>query len=123
MKPSRGTYEDETRSVRSNHVDKLGTSSDVTSNDTVSLSKCTSDDIDSIHNRTFLSTFRVDFEIEVFSDTSASWSIHSNGVYFIEESDGTVFLGQIADLGNGSHGSRHGVNRFESDNLGSFARD
>lgn len=40
----------------------------------------------------------------------------------VEESDGTVLVGEIADLLDGSNRSAHGVDRLESNDLGAVRR-
>ena len=56
--------------------------------------------------------------IEMLGNTSASWSVHADSVYYVVESDGAVFVGQIADRLDRSNTSAHRVYTFESDNLG-----
>ena len=38
--------------------------------------------------------------------------------YLVEESEGTVLVGEVADLGDWSDGTTHGVHRLERDHLG-----
>lgn len=74
--------------------------------------------VDAIHDGASLAALRVDFEIEVFGDTSSRRSIHADGVHLVQECDGAVFVGQIANLLNGSNRAAHRVDRLEGDNLG-----
>lgn len=50
------------------------------------------------------------------------WTVHANRVHFIQEGNGTVLLGKIADLLNGCNRSTHAVHRFKGNNLGLVRR-
>lgn len=61
--------------------------------------------------------------VEVLGYTGAVWAIHADGVDFVEEGDGAVFVGEVADLFDGSDGAAHAVDGFKGDDLGDFWRE
>jgi len=63
----------------------------------------------------------VGFVVEVFGDAGAVGSVHADGVDFVEEGDGAVFVGEVADLGDGADGAAHAVDAFEGDDFGDGA--
>lgn len=75
-------------------------------------------DVDAVHDGALLAALSVDVEVEVLSDTSASRSVHADGVHLVEEGDSAVLLGEVADLADGTDRSRHRVDRLEGDDLG-----
>ena len=115
--------EDKARCVRSDHVDKVGRTGDVATDDTVGLAESTGDDIDAVHHGALDRVSRrtgglVRFVVEVLGDTSTVRAIHANSVDFIVESDGTVLVGKIADLLDGRDAATHRVDAFKSDDFG-----
>jgi hypothetical protein len=62
----------------------------------------------------------VSVEVKVLGYTSATWTVHADGVDFIKESNGSVLFSKVADSLDGGDTAAHGVDRLESDNLGSF---
>lgn len=115
--------EDEARGVRPNNIDKVGRTGNVTTNNTVGFTKSSSDDIDSVHN-TALHRLRgvtggvVSLKVKVLSNTSTVGTVHADGMHFIKECEGTVFVCKITDSFDGSDTTAHGVDTLESNDLG-----
>ena len=55
--------------------------------------------------------------VEVLSDAGAVRAVHANCVDFVEEGDGTVFVGEVADFGDGADGAAHAVDGFEGNDF------
>lgn len=77
--------EDETGSVGADHVNEFFRAGNVPSNSAVCLSKSTSDDVNTIHDRTrdgctALTRCSMSLVVQVFSDASAAGSIQTDGV-------------------------------------------
>lgn len=60
------------------------------------------------------------FVIEVLGDTGTIRSVHPDSVDFVEESDSTVLVGQVADLLDRRNTSAHRVNTLKRNELGRF---
>lgn len=115
--------EDEARGVRSNNINKVGRTGNVTTNNTVRFTKSSSDDIDSVHDTAFhrlrgLAGGDVSLKIKVLSNTSTIGTVHADGVHFIKECKRTVFVCKITYSFNGSDTTAHGVDTLESNDLG-----
>lgn len=59
-----------------------------------------------------------DVVVEVLCYTGAVWSVHANGMDFIEKGDCAVFFGEVADLGDGGNGSAHAIHGLKSNDFG-----
>ena len=119
---------DESGRVRTDDIDKVGRSGDISTDDAVCLAEGTGDNVDPVLHRALDGVDRftrsvVRLKVEVLGHTSSRWPIHADGMHFIEESDRTILVGQITDRFDRSDRSAHGINRFESDNLGRLLRD
>ncbi len=123
-----GGGEDELRSKASDQVDEAVRAGNVTTDVTISLAERTSDDVDTIHDATlektgFVTLSDLGIPIEVFGDTGATRAVHADSVDFVEESDGAVLLSKLDGLLDRTNGTAHGVDRFESDDLGHIDGD
>lgn len=115
--------EDKSGSVGPDGIDHIGGSSDVSTHDAISLAESARDDVDTIHHGPWdgirgLAGSEMRLKVQVFGDTGSSGSVHSNGMDLIQERDGAVLFGQVADLADGSDAAAHGVDALESDDLG-----
>lgn len=115
--------EDEARGVRSNDINKVGRTGNVTTNNTVGFTKSSSDDIDSVHDTAFhrlrgLARGKVSLKVKVLGNTSTVGTVHADGVHFIKECKRAVFVCKITDSFNGSDTTAHGVDTLKSNDLG-----
>jgi len=58
----------------------------------------------------------------VLSNTGTVRAVHADSMDFIEESDSSVLLCEIANLFDGTNGTTHAVDTLKSDNLRSLCR-
>ncbi|RUS22006.1 hypothetical protein BC937DRAFT_90679 [Endogone sp. FLAS-F59071] len=109
----------ETGSVRADHVDEGGGSGNVTANDAKSLAESTGNNIDLVHNGAVAADRfgGIELEIEMFGHAGPAGAVHTNRMNLVEESDGTVFLGEIADLVDRGDGAGHGVDGLKSNDF------
>ena len=61
---------------------------------------------------------KVRLKVEMLCNTRTTGSIHSYGMYLVEERDRAVLLGEVADLLNVTDGTAHGVDTLKCDDLG-----
>ena len=82
----------------------------------------TCDDVNAIHDGA-LDRLRVPpcsllgFPVQMLSDASTVRSVQTDGVDLVAEREGTVFVGKVADFGDGSDSAAHGVDALEANNL------
>lgn len=117
--------EDEARGVRPNDIDKVGRTGNVTTNNTVGFTKSGSNDIDSVHDAALhglrgVTGGVVSLKVKVFSNTSTVGTVHADGMHFIKECEGAVFVCKITDSFDGSDTTAHGVDTLKSNDLGNF---
>ena len=118
-----GGGEDEARGEGADGVDHLGGAGDVAADAAVGFAEGAGDDVDAVHDGAGGLAGGVGVVVEVFGDAGAVRSVHADGVHFVEEGDGAVFLGQVADLRDGADGAAHTVDGFEGDDLGGVSRE
>ena len=113
-----GSREDESRGERADSVDEFGGCCDVAAHATVGFTERARDDVDAVHDCAGWLAGSVGLEVEVFGDAGAVWAVHADGVDFVEEGDGAVFVCQVADGFDGADGAAHAVDGFEGDDFG-----
>jgi hypothetical protein len=106
--------EDETRGQGADRVYELRRTSDVTTNATVGLTKCSSDDVYSFHDSTLGTAGFVRFIV---------WSVHADSMDFIQKGQRAVLVGEVTDFFDGPNRAAHAVHAFECDDLGVLCRD
>lgn len=109
--------EDEPRGVGSDGVDQGSRGGDVATYDSVGLAERGGDDVDPIHDGTLRTTSSLNVEVAMLGHTRSSRSVHPDGVYLVEEGDGPVLFGEVADLLDRSDATAHRVDRLERDDL------
>lgn len=80
--------EDKARSIRADHVDKVGGASNVASHGPVSFAERASDNVNAVHHSALdwvgvLASALVGFKVEMFGDTGTTGSIHADSVHLI----------------------------------------
>lgn len=118
-----GGREDKLRSEGTDDVDEARRTCNVTANVSVGLAERASDDVDTVHDGARGAAVGLNLPVQVLSNTCTARTIHANGVNLVEESDGAVTLGEVADLCDRTDGTAHAVNRLESDDLGGIDGD
>lgn len=116
-----GGGKDESWSVRANHVDKGGRTSNVATDYTKGLSKGSGNNVDLIHGSldgAVLGSVQVVGKVQVLGDTGTVRAVHADGVDFVEKSDGAILFGEAADVVDFADGARHGVDCLEGDDFG-----
>ena len=105
----KGGGKDEAGSERADGVDQLGAAGNVATDAAVGLAEGAGEDVDAVGDGSLGLAALVGLPVKVLSDTGAVWAVHADGMHFIVKGDGTVLLGQVANLLNGTDGSAHAV--------------
>ena len=113
-----GGGEDEAGCEGADGVDHVGFPCYVAADAAVGFAEGSGDDVDAGHDGAGGAVGSVGSEIEVFGYAGAVGAVHAYCVDFVEEGDGAVFGGEVADLGDGADGAAHAVDAFEGDDFG-----
>lgn len=115
-----GGGKDESRRVRTNHVDQGGRTGNVTTNNTKGLSKGSGDDIDLIHGSldgAVLGSVQVVGKVQVLGNTGTVRAVHADGVDLVEEGDGAILFGKAANVVDLADGAGHRVDGLKGNDF------
>ena len=101
-----GGGEDEAGRIAADHVDDHLVGRDITAHDAERLAQRPFDDGDAAG------------DIVAFGNAAAARAIHAHGMDFVEIGQRIIFVGQIADGGDGGDVAIHRIDAFEGDQLG-----
>merc|ERR1711971_490366 len=101
----KGSREDETGSIAPHHIHKPFRASNVAADVAECLAESAGENVD------------LGADSVPFSHPCTASSVQPDGMHLVDEGEGTMTMGHVAQLLQGADGSGHGVDRFEGNNF------